>query len=165
MKGRRGLLRPANVVVRVVRGVRIVRVVLSVQNVREANRWAAAASRSEATAGRSAGAAIQLTVATPHRSIDRDASATALQQKTPARRAEEPWVRFAWQDPAMTIIRFASAVMVVLAMAVPAAGQSILFENTISNALRQRPANRQCPGCEERPGAVHLIGDSPLLTD
>ncbi len=65
----------------------------------------------------------------------------------------------------MTIMRFGSAVTVVLAMAVPAAGQSILFENTISNALRQRPANRQCPGCEERPGAVHLIGDSPLLTD
>jgi len=65
----------------------------------------------------------------------------------------------------MTSMRLAAALTVVLAMGVPAAGQSILFENTISNALRQRPANRRCPGCEERPGALHLIGDSPLLTD
>lgn len=30
---------------------------------------------------------------------------------------------------------------------------------------RQRPANRECDGCEERPGVAHLVMDSPRLTD
>jgi hypothetical protein len=32
-------------------------------------------------------------------------------------------------------------------------------------ALRERRANRQCEGCEDRPGDTHVIIDSPLLTD
>src|SRR5690242_17338440 len=65
----------------------------------------------------------------------------------------------------MTIMRLGSALTVVLAIAIPASAQSILFENTLSNALRQRPANRVCTGCDERPGTLHLIVDSPLLAD
>src|ERR1041384_1273351 len=65
----------------------------------------------------------------------------------------------------MTIIRLASAVAIALIACSPAAAQSVLFETTLSNALRQRPANRHCGGCEERPGVVHFIADSPLLTD
>jgi hypothetical protein len=65
----------------------------------------------------------------------------------------------------MTIIRLASPFAIALVLSTPAAAQSVLFENTIANALRQRPANRRCVGCEERPGTVHLIADSPLLTD
>ena len=65
----------------------------------------------------------------------------------------------------MTIMKLTCAVTIVSAMVVPAAAQSILFENTLSNALRQRPANRLCTGCDERPGTLHLIADSPLLTD
>jgi hypothetical protein len=38
-------------------------------------------------------------------------------------------------------------------------------EQPRASALRERPANRRCPGCEDRPGTVHLIADSPLLTD
>ena len=30
---------------------------------------------------------------------------------------------------------------------------------------RERPANRECDGCEERPGAAHLVMDSPRLTN
>jgi hypothetical protein len=30
---------------------------------------------------------------------------------------------------------------------------------------RERPANRQCDGCEHRPGTAHLVLDSPRLTD
>ena len=65
----------------------------------------------------------------------------------------------------MTIMKFGSALTVVLAIAMPAAAQSILFETTLSNAFRQRPANRMCTGCDERPGMLHLIVDSPLLND
>ena len=65
----------------------------------------------------------------------------------------------------MTIIRLTSAFAIALIACSPAAAQSVLFEATLGNALRQRPANRRCAGCEERPGAVHLIADSPLLTD
>jgi hypothetical protein len=31
-------------------------------------------------------------------------------------------------------------------------------------AVRERPANRECAGCEERPGTTHLLLDSPRLT-
>lgn len=30
---------------------------------------------------------------------------------------------------------------------------------------RQRPANRVCPDCEDRPGLAHVVFDSPRLTD
>jgi hypothetical protein len=30
---------------------------------------------------------------------------------------------------------------------------------------RERPANRECEGCEERPGTAHLVMDSPRLTN
>ena len=65
----------------------------------------------------------------------------------------------------MIIMTLASILAIVAATVTPADGQSVLFENTLSNAIRQRPANRSCPGCEERPGTTHLIADSPLLTD
>jgi hypothetical protein len=65
----------------------------------------------------------------------------------------------------MTIIRLVTAFAIALAACAPAAAQSILFEKTLATALRQRPANPRCDGCEERPGTVHLIADSPLLTD
>ena len=32
-------------------------------------------------------------------------------------------------------------------------------------ATRERPANRECPGCEDRPGMVHFVIDSLRLTD
>ena len=60
----------------------------------------------------------------------------------------------------MIIIRLASAFAIVVTTVTPAVAQSVLFESTLSNALRQRPANRRCIGCEERPGTVHLIADS-----
>jgi hypothetical protein len=65
----------------------------------------------------------------------------------------------------MTIMSLTSAFAIIVATVSSAAAQSVLFDNTLSNALRQRPANRRCVGCEERPGTVHLIVDSPLLTD
>jgi hypothetical protein len=65
----------------------------------------------------------------------------------------------------MTIIRLVSTFAIVVTTVTPAVAQSVLFESTLSNALRQRPANRHCVGCEERPGTVHLIADSPLLDD
>ena len=76
----------------------------------------------------------------------------------------------------MSIIRVAFALALTIAAYSSAAAQSILFETNLGRALRQaieataggvrvRPANRRCVGCEERPGAVHLIADSPLLTD
>jgi hypothetical protein len=65
----------------------------------------------------------------------------------------------------MTIMRLASTFAIVVTTVTPAVAQSVLFESTLSNALRQRPANRHCIGCEERPGTVHLIADSPLLND
>jgi len=77
---------------------------------------------------------------------------------------------------AMSIIRVAFALALTIAAYSSAAAQSILFEANLGRALRQpieataggvrvRPANRRCVGCEERPGGVHLIADSPLLTD
>lgn len=33
------------------------------------------------------------------------------------------------------------------------------------SGIRHRPVNRSCAGCEDRPGTVHLIVDSSLLTD
>jgi hypothetical protein len=65
----------------------------------------------------------------------------------------------------MTIMTPASILAIAAVTVTPAAAQSVLFENTLSNAIRQRPANRSCAGCEERPGRVHLIADSPLLSD
>jgi hypothetical protein len=65
----------------------------------------------------------------------------------------------------MTIMSLASAFAIVVTTVTPAVAQSVLFESTLSNALRQRPANRHCSGCEERPGTVHLMADSPLLND
>ena len=65
----------------------------------------------------------------------------------------------------MTIMRLTAVFATALTLGAPAAAQSILFEKTLSDALRQRPANQRCDGCEDRPGAVHLIADSPLLTD
>ena len=65
----------------------------------------------------------------------------------------------------MTIIRLAAAFATALALGVPAAGQPIVFEKTWSRALRERPANQRCDGCEGRPGGVHFIADSPLVTD
>ena len=65
----------------------------------------------------------------------------------------------------MTIIRLLAAFATALAFGAPAAAQSILFDQTVSAALRQRPANQRCDGCEGRPGAVHFVLDSPLLTD
>src|SRR5258708_10981649 len=61
--------------------------------------------------------------------------------------------------------RVAVAFGPAFALGAPAAGQSIWCEKTLSNALRQRRANQRCDGCEDRPGAVHLVADSPLLTD
>ena len=65
----------------------------------------------------------------------------------------------------MSIMTLVAAVTMIVATISPAAAQSVLFENTLSNALRQRPANRRCAGCEERPGTMHLMADSPILTD
>jgi hypothetical protein len=79
----------------------------------------------------------------------------------------------------MTIARFASvlAVTVTAATVQPVAGQSVLFDTTLAKALRQaiveprmaglrqHPANRRCDGCEDRPGTIHLVADTPLLTD
>jgi hypothetical protein len=65
----------------------------------------------------------------------------------------------------MTIMRLASAFAIVLALGSPAAAQSILFEKTLAHAIRHPAANRHCTGCETRPGTMHLIVDSPLLTD
>jgi len=38
-------------------------------------------------------------------------------------------------------------------------------EQTPPSGVRQRVVNRTCAGCESRPGTVHFIIDSPLLTD
>ena len=77
----------------------------------------------------------------------------------------------------MTIARFACAVAVSAATVQPAAAQSLLFDTTLANALRQaaveprlaglrqQPTNRRCDDCEDRPGTIHLIADSPFLTD
>lgn len=77
----------------------------------------------------------------------------------------------------MTIIRFAFALALSLAIVRPGAAQSVIFDATLANALRQaaveprlgslreHATNRQCEGCEDRPGTTHVIADSPLLTD
>ena len=65
----------------------------------------------------------------------------------------------------MTIMSATLAFAIAIAIAVPAEAQSVLFDATLSNAIRQRPANRTCVGCEQRPGGMHLVADSPLLTD
>jgi hypothetical protein len=77
----------------------------------------------------------------------------------------------------MITLRLAFAVAVVTATVRPVAAQSILFDTTLANALRhviveprlgalrERPTNRTCEGCEDRPGRIHLVADSPLLTD
>ena len=77
----------------------------------------------------------------------------------------------------MTIARFAGALAVSIATVQPVAGQSLLFDTTLAHALRQamvepragglrqHPANRRCNGCEDRPGTIHLVADSPSLTD
>ena len=77
----------------------------------------------------------------------------------------------------MTIARFAGVLAVTIATVQPVAGQSLLFDTTLANALRQalvepriaglrqHPTNRRCDGCEDRPGTIHLVADSPMLTD
>ena len=77
----------------------------------------------------------------------------------------------------MTIARIAGALAVSIATVQPVAGQSLLFDTTLANALRQamaepragglrqHPTNRRCSGCEDRPGTIHLVADSPSLTD
>src|SRR5262249_3362935 len=88
-----------------------------------------------------------------------------------------PTIAKYWQDPLMRIARFAGALVVSIATVQPVAGQSLLFDTTLANALRQalaepRPdglrqhlTNRRCEGCEDRPGAIHLVADSPSLTE
>src|SRR5215208_8045755 len=77
----------------------------------------------------------------------------------------------------MITARFAWVLTVGLAAVQSAGAQSLLFDATLSHALRQaltppRPAglrevatNRACDGCEDRPGSVHVVADSPFLTD
>jgi hypothetical protein len=77
----------------------------------------------------------------------------------------------------MTIARFACVLAVSVATVQPTAAQSVLFDTTLASALRQafveprlaglrqHPTNKQCDGCEDRPGNVHLVVDSPSLTD
>ena len=77
----------------------------------------------------------------------------------------------------MTIARSAGVLAVSIATVQPVAAQSLLFDTTLANALRQAivepriaglrqyPTNRRCDGCEDRPGTIHLVADSPLLTD
>ena len=78
----------------------------------------------------------------------------------------------------MTIARIAGALVVSIATVQPVAAQSLLFDTTLANALRQamaepragaglrqHPTNRRCNGCEDRPGTIHLVADSPSLTD
>src|SRR5262245_9844591 len=88
-----------------------------------------------------------------------------------------PTIAKYWQDPVMTIARFACVLAISTATIQPAAGQSLLFDTTLANALRQaiveprmaglrqHPTNRRCDGCEDRPGSIHLVADSPSLTD
>jgi len=52
----------------------------------------------------------------------------------------------------------------------PAAGQTVIFDpssfnSTFAPQLRFRQVDRTCPGCETRPGYVHLALDSELLDD
>lgn len=65
----------------------------------------------------------------------------------------------------MSIIRLVSVAAVILAAGTSAAAQSMLFEKTLSHAVRQWPAYRYCAGCEERPGTTHFVVDSPMLTN
>jgi len=78
----------------------------------------------------------------------------------------------------MTIARIAGALAVSIATVQPVAAQSLLFDTTLANALRQaiaesragaglrqHPTNRRCNGCEDRPGTIHVVADSPSLTD
>jgi hypothetical protein len=89
----------------------------------------------------------------------------------------------------MTKYRPGIVALLLLAVASPAVAQkaasfraspalfSHLFETDMSGALRgsvlqswpsgirHRRVNQTCSGCEERPGSVHLIADSSLLTD
>jgi hypothetical protein len=77
----------------------------------------------------------------------------------------------------MTIPKFAYALTVIVATVQPASAQSILFDTTLANALRQaiveprliglrqQPTNQRCDGCEDRPGAIHLVADTPALTN
>jgi hypothetical protein len=73
--------------------------------------------------------------------------------------------------------RIAWVLTVGLATAQPAGAQSLLFDATLSKALRHAltppsraalrdvSTNKACDGCEDRPGTVHLVADSPFLTD
>ena len=77
----------------------------------------------------------------------------------------------------MTTSRLAFALAASIVTAQPAAAQSILFDSTLAHALRQaivgprlgglreHATNRRCEGCEDRPGTIHLVADSPRLTD
>jgi len=88
-----------------------------------------------------------------------------------------PTIAKYWQDPLMRIATFACVLTVTGATLQPVAAQSLLFDRTLANALRkalveprvaglrQRPTNRRCEGCEDRPGTIHLVADSPALTD
>jgi hypothetical protein len=77
----------------------------------------------------------------------------------------------------MTFIKVTLAATLMTAITRPAPAQSILFDTTLANALRRAiveprvdalrkyATNRQCNGCEDRPGRIHVVADSPLLTD
>lgn len=77
----------------------------------------------------------------------------------------------------MRIPKLTFAVVVILATVQPARAQSMLFDAALASGLRQatvepqitglrqQPTNKRCDGCEDRPGTVHLIADSPWLTD
>jgi len=51
----------------------------------------------------------------------------------------------------MTIMRLSTAFGTVLALGAPAAGQSIQFEKTLSNALRECPATSGATGARTGP--------------
>ena len=77
----------------------------------------------------------------------------------------------------MRIPKFTLALAMTVATVQPARGQSMLFDAALAGALRQatvepqiaglrqHPTNKRCEGCEDRPGSVHLLADSPSLTD
>jgi len=77
----------------------------------------------------------------------------------------------------MRIATFACVLTVSIATVQPVTAQSVLFDKTLASALRkaiveprvaglrQRHTNRRCDGCEDRPGTIHLVADSPSLTD
>src|SRR5256885_17256209 len=68
-----------------------------------------------------------------------------------------PRRRFAWEDPAMTIMRLAAGFATALALGAPAAAQPNVVEKTWNKAVRERPANQRCDGCAGRPGDVDGI--------